>query len=68
MPGFETVAQVEWEDLFTYFNDHWVVGFDHQWEPAITAETFLQFYFESDKLFKRKLSGELPALKPTYRI
>ena len=64
LPGFELVAKAEWEDEFAYFNDAWIKNKDGTWEPAMTAETFLQFYFESDKLFKRKISGELPAKHP----
>jgi hypothetical protein len=63
MPNSDTVAKAEWNDFFLNFVDMWVKRND-EYEPAVTADTFLQFYYESDILYQRVLNGELPVKKP----
>lgn len=48
---WQTVASAEWDVFFDTFCDFEIDG-----EKAITADTFLQFYFKSDELYNRKLS------------
>lgn len=75
MPSWETVALNEWHDFFLNFTDHWEIkkGYtsefnneicDDKFEQTVTADTFLQFYFNGKKLYDRVLSGELPKQKP----
>lgn len=64
MPSWETVAQAEWDDFFLNFVDDWKLtkkGDDV--EATVTADTFLQFYFEGNKLYDRVFNGELPVKK-----
>ncbi len=54
LPSFETVAQGEWSSFYGVYYDR-----DFNGEKAVTLNTFLQFYFESNVLNQRALSGEL---------
>lgn len=68
MPNCETIAYFEWEDFFKNYTDWWVVGPDDLYEPAVTANVFLQFYFEGDVLYDRGLRNELPVPKPIAKL
>ena len=64
MPAWATVAEAEWLDAFAHFCDCWKLDSKGDWEPAITAETFLQFYFRGRDLWDRVLRKELPVSRP----
>ena len=61
LPDSDTVAKFEWDDFFLNYVDYWVTAS----EPAITSQTFLQFYYDPFTLYQRVLSGELPVREPT---
>lgn len=67
MPAWETVAKAEWDDFYLNFTDHWEFNNKvHKFEPTVTADTFLQFYFQGKKLYDRVLvTKELPVCMPT---
>lgn len=52
--NFSKMAKSEWSALFSIFSDLSIDG-----EKCITAETFLLFYTDSEKLYKKKIAGEL---------
>ncbi|AYV76627.1 MAG: hypothetical protein Terrestrivirus10_11 [Terrestrivirus sp.] len=66
MPAWETVAKAEWDDFYLNFTDHWDLNNkSNEYEPTVTADTFLQFYFQGKKLYDRVLvTKELPAVNP----
>lgn len=61
MPSYGTVAYNEWKDFYYNYCDRIVNK-----KRAVTLHTFLQFYFQGDVLYERKLGGELP-VKPTKK-
>ncbi len=54
LPSFEVVAQGEWSSFYDVYYDTNFNG-----EKAVTLNTFLQFYFESNVLNQRALNGQL---------
>jgi hypothetical protein len=62
MPSWITVAWNEWNDAFGIFSDGWQL-LKSKYEPTISADTFLQFYFQPNVLYQRVLDGELPISK-----
>jgi hypothetical protein len=51
---FSKMAKSEWSAFFSIFSDLSIDG-----EKCITAETFLLFYTDSEKLYKKKIMGKL---------
>jgi hypothetical protein len=62
MPNSDTVAKFEWDDFFLNYVDYWVLNESNS-QPAVTATTFLQFYYMPSILYNRVLNGELPITK-----
>ena len=60
LPSFKTLAQAEWNDFYLNYTDCWISNSNNNKEQCVSIETFLQFYFKPDVLYKRVLSGELP--------
>ena len=54
MPSYQTVAYNEWKDFYYNFCDRLV----NNKKRAVTLHTFMQFYFQGDVLYNRKLDGE----------
>jgi hypothetical protein len=68
MPSWETVTRAEWDDFFLNYVDCWKYDSStNDFIPAITADSFLQFYFSGKTLYKRVFDGELPVKKPFMR-
>lgn len=67
LPAWATVAEAEWNDFFLNFTSCWYINpATRKHEQAVDAETFLQFYFNSKKLYDRVLKGDLP--RPLQRV
>jgi hypothetical protein len=65
MPSWEVVAKAEWDDFFLNYVDDWKYNdILCNYEPTVTADTFLQFYFQGKKLYDRVFANELPVPKP----
>jgi hypothetical protein len=72
LPSAGTVASAEWTDFYRNFADCFKISsipenieasytpLKYKIENAITLDTFCQFYYFGDELYKRNLSGELP--------
>jgi hypothetical protein len=67
-PTWESVAHGEWEEFFKAYTERWLVIDEEteQYQPAVSADTFLQFYLEPATLYTRiVVTHELPAPFPS---
>lgn len=60
LPTTDVVASAEWNDFYLNFRDCYKTGADGRSESAVTLDTFCQFYYFGDRLYRRTLDGELP--------